>query len=329
LADVAPREVEWFWPRWLVQGKLHLLAGHAGDGKSTLMAALAAIGSTGGTWPDGAAAPLLRTLFVLGEDSAEDTLRPRLDLHGADMHQIFFVETVLDDSGNERFFNVAKHLALLEDQIVEHNLNLIVIDPLTTIMPGTDRNAEGDTRDALTPLVKLAERRDVAIIGIAHVGKSNGSTRRAAQRILGATAFHAMARVVWMIAPVDDEQLALGVVKSNLAVKPATLLWSRDEDSPISWDGIAAEAVDELLSSPGPPTRLADAEAFLHEFLKGGMKTALDVEKAAMAAGVSKSTLRRAADAIPIQKWKDRRINGPWYWMLPDGQPVFGNSTAA
>ena len=104
---------------------------------------------------------------------------------------------------------------LLEAQIVEHNLNLIVIDPLTTIMPGTDRNAEGDTRDALTPLVKLAERRNVAVIGIAHVGKPNDATAPRRPEDLGATAFHAMARVVWMIAPVDDEQLALGVVKSN------------------------------------------------------------------------------------------------------------------
>ena len=169
--------MEWFWPRWLVQGKLHLLAGRAGDGKSTLMAALAAIGSTGGTWPDGAAAPLLRTLFVLGRIRRKTPFVLDSTSTGPTCIR-FFVETVLDDSGNERFFNVAKHLALLEDQIVEHNLNLIVIDPLTTIMPGTDRNAEGDTRDTLTPLVKLAERRDVAIIGIAHVGKPNGSTRQ-------------------------------------------------------------------------------------------------------------------------------------------------------
>ena len=68
---------------------------------------------------------------------------------------------------------------------MEHGIDLIVIDPLTSIMPGIDRNAEGDTRDALTPLVKLAERCNVAIIGIAHVGKPNGTARRAAQRSLG------------------------------------------------------------------------------------------------------------------------------------------------
>jgi len=309
------------WPRWLARGKIHLLGGHAGDGKSTLVTALAALGSRGGTWPDGTQAPQLRTLFVLGEDSAEDTLRPRLALHEADMHQTFFVETVLDESGKQRFFNVSKHLDLLEAQILEHHIDLIVIDPLTTVMPGTDRNAEGDTRDALTPLVKLAERCNVAIIGIAHVGKPTGTTRRAAQKILGATAFHAMARVVMMIAPVDAELLALGVVKSNLAPKPQSLLWSRDHDRPISWHGEAEEAVDDLLSSAVPGTRLADAEAFLWEFLTGGMKKALEVEHAATAAGISKSTLRRAAEVIGVMKWKDTRHNAPWYWRLPDSQP--------
>ena len=150
-------------------------------------------------------APLIRTLFVLGEDSAEDTLRPRLELHDADMDQIFVLKTVLDEEGRERFFNVSKHLDLLEETIIEHEIDLIVIDPLTTVMAGTDRNAEGDTRDTLTPLAKLAERRGVAVIGIAHVGKS-GDGRRAAQKILGATAFHAMARVVWMVAPDEDER---------------------------------------------------------------------------------------------------------------------------
>ena len=123
--------------------------------------------------------------------------------------------------------------------------------------------------------------------------------------------------------------MALGVVKANLAMIPPSLLWLSEEDGPIAWHGTAAESVEELLSFAGPPTRLEDAEAFLRELLKGGMKTALEVERAATAAKISKGTLRRAADAIPVWKWKDRRINGPWYWRLPDGQPMTDDSAAA
>ena len=270
LSDVVSQPVAWDWHRWLPRGKFHLLGGYAGDGKSTLLASLAATGSRGGEWPDGTYAPrMMRTLFLLGEDSAADTLRPRLELHDADMDQIFVIETVLDENGRERFFNIGKHLELLEEEIVERGIDWIVIDPLTTIMPGTDRNAEGDTRDALTPLIKLADRRNVTITGVAHVGKS-GDARRAAQKILGATAFHALARVVWMVAPDEDERMVLGVAKSNLAMKPPSLVWTRDEDGPIQWEGVSGRDVEDLLSNAPKASPRADAEGFLREYLAGG-----------------------------------------------------------
>ena len=128
---------------------------------------------------------VMRTLFLLGEDSAADTLRPRLELHDADMDQIFVIETVLDEDGRERFFNIGKHLDLLEAAVIEHRIDWIVIDPLTTIMPGTDRNAEGDTRDALTPLIKLAiaaTSRSRALPTSARVGMRAGRPRRSSGR---------------------------------------------------------------------------------------------------------------------------------------------------
>src|SRR5436305_7464627 len=94
LADVEARPVAWLWRSWLPRGKVSILGGYAGDGKSTLTAALAATLSTGGTWPDGASAPLGRSLFLLAEDALDDTLKPRLEQHGADHDQIFAVEAV-------------------------------------------------------------------------------------------------------------------------------------------------------------------------------------------------------------------------------------------
>jgi hypothetical protein len=328
LRDVTSQPVAWDWLRWLARGKFHLLGGYAGDGKSTLLAALAAIGSRGGKWPDGTPVPrVMRTLFLLGEDSAADTLHPRLELHHADMDQIFYIETVLDEHGRERFFNIGKHLDLLEAEVVERNIDWIVIDPLTTIMPGTDRNAEGDTRDALTPLIKLAQRRNVAITGVAHVGKS-GDGRRAAQKILGATAFHALARVVWMVAPDEDERMVLGVVKSNLAIKPDSLVWTREEDGPIQWKGKSERSVEDLLANAPKASPRADAEGFLRELLSKGAMTASGVEDRAKAAGITRATLRRAAEAIPVKKWKASGTHGLWYWSLPDGQPRHADPSA-
>lgn len=323
LSTVTATETDWLWRRWLARGKFHLLGGHAGDGKGTIMAALAAIGSVGGAWPDGTTAPQFRTLFVLGEEALDDTLRPRLDMHGADPEQVFAIETVLDGEGRERFFNVKTHLELLEAALAEHRIDLLVIDPLTTVMGGSDRNAEGDTRDALTPLIKLAERLNVAVIGIAHVGKPNGTNRTPAQRILGATAFHALARVVWMTAPDDCKEMALGVVKSNLAMKPDALAWSREEDEPIVWTGTAARSIADLLSGARLELPRDQAEGFLRELLKGGSVASHDVETAAKEEGIKWATVRRAADAIGVLKWKGTGADGRWYWRLRDGEPQF------
>jgi hypothetical protein len=321
LSSVQATTIDWLWPRWLARGKFHLLGGHAGDGKGTLTAQLAAIGSVGGCWPDGTRAPRFRSLFLLGEDALDDTLRPRLDVHGADPTHVLAIETVLDDVGHERFFNVERHLDLLEAEISEHRIDLVVIDPLTTIMAGRDRNAEGDTRDSLTPLLKLADRSNVAIFGIAHVGKPSGTIRTPAQRILGATAFHALARVVWMTAPADDGTMALGVVKSNLAMKPDPLLWSRAEDGPIVWHGVAARGIGELLANTAPASPRANAEGFLREVLAGGSKAATEIEQTAKDRGITVATLRRAAEVIGIVKFKEATVNGRWFWRLPDGEP--------
>lgn len=320
LANVAARETEWLWKRRIARGKLQLCGGHAGDGKSTLIAEIAAIGSVGGKWPDGSTAPRFRSLFVLGEDALDDTLRPRLDAHHADVDQIYAIEAVLDEDGRERFLNIEKHLPLLEDAILEYHIDAVFIDPLTTIMPGRDRNAEGDTRDSLTPLIKLAERSNVAVLGIAHVGKPSVGQRTAAQRILGATAFHAMARLVWMTAPANDGQMALGVVKSNLAMKPDTLLWSRAEDGPISWHGVSQQSVDDLLQGAISKAPRADAEGWLRELLAGGSRLSAEVQQLAKAEGFSFATLRRAADLVGVEKFKST-FDGPWCWKLPNGKP--------
>ncbi len=329
LADVRPMAVRWHWPRWLAMGKLHILGGHPGDGKSTLTAALAAIFSTGGYLPDGTPAPTLRTLFLLAEDALDDTLRPRLDAHGADAHLIAAVESVREDGTGDRLFNLIDHLPLLEGTIRERRIDVVVIDPLTSFLPQCDRNAEGDVRDALTPAGKLAERLGVAVIAIMHIGKAGaGSGRRPLQQLLGATAFGAIARVVWMVAPCPNDETGarrvLGVAKSNLATKPKPIEWSRAEDGPIVWHGESAHDLDALLGGAVARPR-DDAEGFLAELLKGGSRPATEVKRLAEAAGIAPITLRRAADALTVKRRKQPGVSdGPWLWSLPDGDPIPG-----
>jgi putative DNA primase/helicase len=220
---------------------------------------------------------------------------------------------------------VQKHLPLLEEAIGDYRIDFLCIDPLTTITPGTDRNAEGDTRDSLTPLIKLTERLNVATCGIAHVGKPSPGNRTAAQRILGATAIHALARVILMTARGEDGRMVLGVVKSNLAMKPDPLIWTRAEDGPITWHGVSDQNVEDLLQGAVSKAPRADAEGFLRELLSAGSRVSSDVEGRAKEAGIAWATLRRAADTIGVVKWKQGGADGRWFWRLPNGQPTYAD----
>jgi len=301
--DVQSVPVDWLWHRWLARGKLHLLGGHQGDGKSTLEAEIASTLSTGGTWPDGTPAPVGNVLFLLAEDALDDTLKPRLELHGANMRRIHAITAVRRRDGRESMFNLHDHLDLLEDTIMQHRIDYVVIDPLSSFMPRTDRNGE-DVRDILTPLSQLAERCDVSIKGVMHMGKpGNGGTRRGMQMFLGATAFTAVARIVWAVAPVehddDEHRRGLGVVKTNLAMKPTTLQWTRSENGPIRWLGESTTDIEELLSgggvtrerspereriltylrdaaSPLKPGDIADALGMPHGSVKNSLRKMLD-----------------------------------------------------
>lgn len=213
---VEPKPIDWIWERWLARGKLHIIGGHIGDGKSTLLAALAAECSRVGELPDGMIAPRARWLFLLAEDALDDTFRPRLDVHQADPTEVFAIQAVRDEKGADRLFNIADHLPMLEEAIVRLKITVLVVDPVTSFMPQSDRNAEGSVRDILTPLGKLAERTGVAVIAVMHVGKPTSTNRRPVQQLLGATAFGAIARVVWMVAPVPTTMMRTVVACSRL-----------------------------------------------------------------------------------------------------------------
>jgi 5S rRNA maturation endonuclease (ribonuclease M5) len=110
LSTIEPRPVEWIWPRWLARGRLHLLGGHPGDGKSTIMMALAAAMSRGAILPDGSCSSVCNILLVLAEDDLEDTVRPRLDLHRADPHRIWALKLIKDESGKDRALSLFDHI---------------------------------------------------------------------------------------------------------------------------------------------------------------------------------------------------------------------------
>lgn len=322
---IETRPIDWLWKSWLARRKTTLLAGVEGDGKTTVAACVAATLAAGGTWPDGTPAPPGRVLFLVAEDGLDDTIRPKLERHGADLSRVFFVQAVAEPGKGERLFNLAQHLPLLEQSITAYEIDLVIIDPLSSFMPGSNRNDEGEVRDLLTPLTHLADRTNVAVLGIVHIGKPNGTARRASQRLLGSTAFAAIARQVWMVVPVSTAQQEtrrlLAVVKSNLALKPPALEWELPgEDLPVTWHGSTERSIDEVLNGSGTPASGPSPERLEIIALIRGKGQSMTAKEVAAALDKKEATVRYLLSSME----KDGqlvKVNWGTY-ALPPSQPT-------
>ncbi|HEX5165341.1 MAG TPA: AAA family ATPase [Thermomicrobiales bacterium] len=330
MSEVPPQDVHWLWQDWLPLGKLTLMGGHVGAGKSTLAAGFAALLSRGLPWPGdeerAAAAGELgpaHSIFLLGEDAADDTLRPRLDQLGANPNYVLTLDAIVDDDGRERMFTLRNHLEELEAAIVEYEARLVVLDPLNSYMGSANSNDEGDVREVLTPLLRVAERAGCAVLGIGHVGKpSAGGRRMPQQMLLGSTAFIAVARSIMMTAKIPEtERNVLASVKSNLSRFPAPLEWSRPDNGPLIWHGPATHSIDAILGGiPGTlrPEPREDAEDLLRVLLADGPVASREVEAAASELGISEFSIKRARKELGVQTRRLGGSNGGWYLMLED-----------
>jgi putative DNA primase/helicase len=199
-----PEAVRWLWDGWLARGKLHLLAGAPGTGKTTLAVSIAATVSGGARWPDGAAGEAGDVLIWSGEDSVADTLLPRLLVAGGNPKRVHFVDGVREH-GKARPFDPAIDMpALVAEARLLSNLKLIVLDPVVAAVAG-DSHKNTETRRGLQPVVDLAGQLDCALLGITHLSK-NTSGREPLERVAGSIAFGAVARVVLATVKAADTE---------------------------------------------------------------------------------------------------------------------------
>jgi len=282
--------------------------------------------------PDGERTDPMNVLMLSAEDDPSYAIKPRLDVHGADPSRVFLTKGTRHRDGKQRWFDMRRDVALMERVIRAHDIGLVVVDPLSSYLPASDRNSEGDIRDALQPLMGLMERTGVAVVAIMHVGKS-ADGRRPSQRLLGSTAFTALARSVLMVADLPDDQQpadtetegklkVVQVVKSNYAIPPLPRLFRRPIDGAIQWKGESALTIEECYQPSriggkrGPlATHQAIAESLLREMLAGGSVPSMDVMGEAKTHSLSEHTMRRAKQALGIETVKIGHI---WYWRFPN-----------
>lgn len=318
MADVEPEEVAWLWPARVPLGKVSLFIGDPGTLKSTTALYMAARVTAGGHWPDGGEPVPGRVIILTAEDGLADTVRPRIDLLGGDPSTIFVLEAVRDEKG-ERAFNLLRDVEALEEAVATKLARLVIIDPLSAYLAGTDSHKSAEVRQALAPLAKMGERTGAAILAVMHLNKSDSAN--ALYRASGALDFVAAARsVIGFAADKDcDGRVLMVPVKMNLCAKPAGLGLCRVDSGLIFDDEPVTISAAEAFAGKthGESDGMKAARTFLLATLAGGESIpARSLYAQAEDEGIGSDTLRRASVKLSVEKTKTA-FGGGWTWRLP------------
>lgn len=323
VSDIRTERLHWMWQGFLPIGKLVVLEGNPGVGKSTLTAELAACVSSGRALPGAAASTPAGVVLMSGEDGPGDTIKPRLLAAGADDSRVFLPQAAL---------TIPTDIARLSEFIRATNARLVVIDPLNLYLSaGVNDWKDKDVRKALEPLSRMAQELGVTVIVVRHLRKN--PTGHALSAGAGSVGIAAAARIVLLVGehPEDPARRVLAVVKSNLAKRPPSQAFALEplgaDDSPrIRWEGDCSITAGDLVRSmTAPPTSASfdDAKRWLEERLTDGPASKATLVEEASTFGLHRRQVDRASQALGIVK--RRRGFGPeaeYVWSLPDaGDP--------
>lgn len=317
---IQPVALEWLWEGRIPKGKLSVVAGDPGLGKSYLTLYMAAVLSRGGEWPDGSRAARENVLIVSAEDDPADTIRPRLDKLGADPGHIWLIDGVKND-GPEimRPFSLRMDLALLQEAITDTSAGMVIVDPLNAFLGGIDSHKAAEVRGVLSPLAHVAGETRASLVCVHHLNK--GTSANALYRASGSLDFVAAARIVHGVAPDPDIEgrRVFVPVKCNIAGMPAGIGFRVGEDGitfdklPVTIDAAAAftsRAVDH-----GERSEREQAADFIRGELAGGAQPVSVLLAQAEVYGFSQKTIRRASGEVGVKRFK-QGYQGAWYWQL-------------
>jgi len=336
LSDVQPQPVRWLWPSRVALGKVTLLAGDPGLGKSFLTLDMASRVSRGAGWPDcpGEVGEPGGVVLLSAEDDLADTIRPRLDAAGADVERIVALQAVARvdrETGREHrdAFALANDLPVLEETIGKvKDCRLVVVDPISAYLGRADSHKNAEVRSLLAPLSELAARHAVAIVAVTHLRKGEGP---AMYRAMGSLAFVAAARAVYAVTRDDKDDTGrrrfVLPVKNNLGNDQTGFAYRLDAEASnngqpvVTWEADpVAITVDEALRSDGKDREeapeLGEAKRWLRDALADGPRPAKDTIGQARDDGIAKRTLDRARAALGVRASKTGFESG-WSWSLP------------
>jgi len=307
MSDIQPEPVSWLWEPYIPLGKITIVQGDPGDGKTTLMLAIAAAVTNGEALPNGFPGTPADVIFQTAEDGLTDTIRPRLELLGADCDRVHVI-----DEGEQPLSLVDERI---EQAIIQTNAKLLIIDPIQAYLGGADMHSAKGMRPLMKSLGAAAERTGCAVIIIGHLNKRSFGTR-AQYRGLGSIDIYAAARSVLTVGRVGENMRVMIHNKSNLAQNGVPIAFSFDSDFGFSWQGEYYINVDDLFNGTPPPneSQFDKAKKLIINVLAGGAVESVKIIQMAEEQGISAKTLNRAKAVLGVSSFKR---NGQWFWEMP------------
>lgn len=313
MSEIQMREVEWLWYPYIPFGKLTIIQGDPGEGKTTFALRLAAACSTGRSMPGMELISPFNVIYQSAEDGLEDTIKPRLTEAGADQERVI----------NIREDRRSLHLldSRIEKAIVQCDAKLLILDPLQGYLgERIDMNRANEIREVMKAIGQVAQRTGCAIVLVGHLNKATGMS--SAYRGLGSIDFRAAARSVLVVGRLRKNKNIRVIVhdKSSLAPEGRSLAFNLGNEEGFRWldgyDGISAEDLLSGLSSQ-QETKTMQAEEIIRTMLEDGTEIpGEEIVQAAARKQISRRTVNEAKKNIA--GIVSRKVGTKWMWSIPN-----------
>lgn len=306
--EIQSKEVDWLWYPYIPFGKITIVQGDPGEGKTTLALRIASTLSKGENLPfdDTKRNPEV-VIYQTAEDGLDDTIKPRLEESNADCTMI----KIIDES--ETPLNMMD--SRIERAINETNAKLVILDPIQAYVGSKiNMNNANEVRCVMSRIGKIAEKYNCAILLVGHMNKGSGA--KSSYRGLGSIDFQASARSVLIVGRVKDnpEVRVVVQVKSSLAPEGESIAFELNKDTGFKWVGYYKISADELLDGVPSESKKSQAENLITEMLEQGQCTQQDIMNKAKTLGISKRVIDGVKKDMEIKSIK--KADG-WYWALP------------
>ena len=317
MQDIEVEQVEWLLYPFIPYGKVTIIQGDPGEGKTTMMLQIIAKLTKGELIFTGSKENEITALkqeiepvnviYQTAEDGLGDTIKPRLLAAGADCSRVL----VIDDS--EQPLTMLDYR--LEEAIIKTNARMVVLDPIQGFLGAdVDMHRANEIRPMMKKISGLAEKYHCAIVLIGHMNKNSGS--KSSYRGLGSIDFQAAARSVLIVGRVKNEPEIRVVchIKSSLAPEGKSIAFRLNKAKGFEWIGEYDVSADDLLSGSNRGQKTSEAKEFLKEILESSAMAQKKIIEEAENQGIKKRTLCNVKSELNIESEK---IGNQWFWSLP------------